>query len=389
MGADPEGFRGALVPSRDGEYRPSMSASERNGFNVVNVTYVVAAWLVVGLLSASQYYLAARTAGQPGAWGLQLLRELPPWQIWSLLTPAAFAVARRFPLTAPRLARHLPIHIAAALACALIYLGGWAWWTKVALPSYGAQPVTALFWAMFRARFNVAFILYWAIIGIYYALWNSRRVRIREVEAARARTELAQFRLLVLRSQLQPHFLFNTLHSIASLMDEDVRAARRLIARLSDLLRATLDLGETAEAPLAREVEFVERYLDIERVRFGPRLTVHYRISEDAGEALVPPLLLQPLVENAVRHGVAPLEQGGTIDISACRQGEWLIIDVADTGAGCDSDEAMRQGVGLANVRERLAHTYGDGQAFEISSPPKGGFRVRLRLPFRLEPRYV
>ena len=359
----------------------------------VAAVLVVVVWLAVGLLSASQYYLAAWTVGQPGAWGAQLLREVPPWQVWSLLTPVAVATARRYPLGGRTLLRHLPVHLLAAFGCAFVYLAVWALWTKLALPSYGAEPLAGLFWGIFRARFNVAFLLYWGVVGGYLALWNFRRLQAQEAETVRARVdaarareaaraELARARLGALRSQLQPHFLFNTLHSIASLVEGDPPAARRLIARLGELLRTTLDVGETLEVPLSGELEFLEQYLEIERVRFGARLRVRYEIADDARDGLVPPLLLQPIVENAVRHGIAPLEEGGTIVLRGWREADRLCLEVSDTGPGFGGP-GRGDGIGLRNTRERLEHTYGPEHTLAIRDGEDGGASIEIRLPYR------
>jgi len=351
--------------------------------------FVVAAWSAVGLLSASQYYIAARSLGQSGSLGLQILRELPPWEIWCLLTPLVFLLARRFPLVPGRLLRHLPLHAAAGLACAFVYLGVYAFWMPIALPFY-EQSFQDLFLGVFRARMNVAFIMYWALIGVHHAIWRSRQLREHELESERVRADaadafagLARARLQALRSQLHPHFLFNTLHSIASLMDEDVPTARRLIARLSDLLRTTLEVGESAEVPLEDELGFLERYLDIERVRYGPRLAVTWDAAPDTRTALVPPLLLQPLVENAVRHGIGPLEEGGAIVVRARREDGRLHLQVDDDGRGLRPDPPQ-EGNGLRITRERLRHTYGDAHDLALVARPGGGVSVRIRLPFRV-----
>jgi two-component sensor histidine kinase len=356
---------------------------------------VVTAWLVVGLLSASQYSLAAQTMGQPGRWGMQLLREIPPWQIWSLLTPLVFFVAGRFPLVPGRLLRSVPVHLLAGFVCALAYLAGYAAWMGYAMPDYD-QSMGDMFLAIFRARFNVAFILYGGLVGVHHAIWHFRQMREREIEAAqvladsaRARADaagahagLARARLQALRSQLQPHFLFNTLHSIASLMDEDVPTARRLIARLSDLLRTTFEIGEATEVTLAEEIEFLERYLDIERVRFGPRLSVQLEIAPDARAALLPPLLLQPLVENAIRHGIAPLEEGGAIHVRAFRDGTTLALEIVDTGRGFGRASDPGSGNGLRITRERLEHTYGAGHTLRVEAAAPSGVAVLIRLPW-------
>jgi two-component system, LytTR family, sensor kinase len=380
----------------DASSRPG--PSPRQGRALRPALIVVAAWTAVGLLSASQYYLAARSLGRPGNWGLQLLRELPPWQVWSLLTPFAFALARRFPLVPGRLARGLPVHVAAGVACAMIYLAAYALWMYYVMPSYD-MAMPDLFMATFRARFNVALILYAGLIGVHHAIWSFGQLREREIETARiqadsararadaadARAGLARARLQVLRSQLHPHFLFNTLHSIASLMDEDVPTARRLIARLSDLLRTTLEVGEAKEVRLADELEFLERYLDIERVRYGTRLRVTWDIAPETLPALLPPLLLQPLVENSIRHGIGPIEEGGTITIHAARIRDRLCIEIADTGPGFQNAGTPGTGSGLRITRERLQYTYGPDHLLATEAAGRPRAAVRIQIPFRVD----
>lgn len=365
---------------------------------------VVGVWLGVGLLSASQYYLAALSAGAQVTWGRQLLRELPGWQAWSLLTPLVFAVAARFPLHKGRLLTNLPVHLVAAVACALAAIAAWVLSARLAVPNLRAD-YTFLehFGISFRVRFNVAFLLYWTLVAVHYGLASYRRLRDLEVgaaraeaavsrareEASRAREELTSARLQALRSQLQPHFLFNTLHSIASYMETDVITARRLVARLGGLLRSVLSSHNATEVSLAEELAFVDQYLEIERIRYGERLDVRYEVDRDAEDALVPPLVLQPLVENAVRHGISRLEAGGTVMIRAQRRDGWLLLEVRDSGPGVtpggagETRNGGREGIGLANTRARLRHLYEDRQSMRIEPGEAGGTVVAITIPYR------
>jgi LytS/YehU family sensor histidine kinase len=201
------------------------------------------------------------------------------------------------------------------------------------------------------------------------------------VHASRLETELARAQLQALRTQLQPHFLFNTLHAISSLMDEDVRAARRMIARLADLLRTTLDTRDQQEVTLLRELETLQLYLDIERERFSDRLRVDLMVHPETLEARVPNLMLQPLVENAIRHGIAPLHAGGQITVSAARDEESLVLSVEDDGAGAGAGQPP-EGVGLRNTRARLARLYPNSHELRIERPSEGGFRIQIIIPF-------
>jgi LytS/YehU family sensor histidine kinase len=183
--------------------------------------------------------------------------------------------------------------------------------------------------------------------------------------------------------QLNPHFLFNTLHSISSLMHQDTEGADRMMVRLSDLLRAALESSDTQEVALHDELEILQRYLDIEQIRFGSRLTVKLDIAPDTLDARVPNLILQPLVENAIRHGIEPHAQPGRIGLRAQRVNDRLTLEVCDNGGGLRKDELAEEGVGLSNTRARLQTLYGEAHDFEFCDAPGGGLLVRMTLPFR------
>jgi LytS/YehU family sensor histidine kinase len=185
--------------------------------------------------------------------------------------------------------------------------------------------------------------------------------------------------------QLNPHFLFNTLHSISSLMHKDVEAADKMIARLSDLLRAALAGADTQEVTLQKELELLQLYLSIEQIRFGSRLTVKMNIAPDTLEAKVPNLVLQPLVENAIRHGIEPRARPACIELRAHREDATLALVVSDDGAGFGGNGAIKEGVGLSNTRARLRELYGAAHRFELVPGQNGGVRVELSIPFREE----
>jgi len=182
--------------------------------------------------------------------------------------------------------------------------------------------------------------------------------------------------------QLKPHFLFNTLNSISSLMYSDVETADTMLARLSDFLRLTLDRELDQEVTLSEELEFIRRYLEIEKIRFEDRLTVSVDVGSDVGDARVPTLALQPLIENAIHHGIASRPEGGSIAIAARRDAGSLRISVTDDGVGCGADEHPRERIGLANTRARLERLYGAAQKFTFADSPAGGFVVEMVIPF-------
>jgi two-component system, LytTR family, sensor kinase len=217
-----------------------------------------------------------------------------------------------------------------------------------------------------------------------HAIEARTRVHDRELDAARARSQLAEARLEALTAQLQPHFLFNTLQGISTLITRDPQAADRMLANLSDLLREVLRRGNAREVEVAEEVRVLGPYLEITRWRFGQRLTVTLDIAEDVHSALVPFFVLQPLVENAIHHGVESRAGAGTIAIRVKRDGRWLRLTVTDDGVGIDERPAQRRGIGLANTRARLTELYGDAHALELSSVETGGSRVSVAVPYRV-----
>jgi two-component system LytT family sensor kinase len=218
----------------------------------------------------------------------------------------------------------------------------------------------------------------------FIVLWDRfRRSQADALRLARLERELSEAKLQSLQSQLHPHFLFNALNTVSSVMYDDVAAADRMLARLSDLLRRTLQASESAEIPLAEEVDLLEHYLDILRARFSDRLTVRLEIATQTRDAAVPQLLLQPLVENAVKHGDPGPGQPAIVTVTAARQDGRLLLEVRDNGPGLTEGKPKPSGIGLSNTRRRLEALYGDNQSLTIGSAPEGGCLVRLDLPFR------
>ena len=258
-------------------------------------------------------------------------------------------------------------------------------------PSLPPQPVRRLF---SRFSFLFDFLVYLVVLGAglarnYFVRYQARLEEARRLQAetAQLRAETAELhaqitdaRLNALRAQLNPHFLFNTLNAVSTLVDEDPPGARRMLARLSDLLRHTLGEGNEQEIPLARELEMLRRYMDIMEVRFQGKLEVSIESEPTLDEALVPNLVLQPLVENAFRHGVAAMQTVGRVAVRAERENGDLVLTVRDNGRGPAKD--VREGVGLANTRARLAQLYGDRQRLALTADEGGGARVEVRFPY-------
>jgi LytS/YehU family sensor histidine kinase len=233
------------------------------------------------------------------------------------------------------------------------------------------------------SNFEDALWMYFPIVCITHAVLFYRESRERQLLESKLQTQLARAQLSLLQSQLHPHFLFNTLHAVSTLMSRDVAAARTMIVRLSDLLRLAMQSVNVQEVTLKQELEFIDNYLEIERTRFQDRLTVQLDIAPETLDALVPNLLLQPLVENAVRYGVAMQPGRGWVRISSRRNQSRLMIEIEDSGPGIDAGTLPKEGVGLSNTRSRLAHLYGEAQKLELINQPDKGLRVSVVIPFQ------
>lgn len=318
-------------------------------------------------------------------------RQLPPFALWALLTPAVFALAARLPVSRANAWRRLPLHLAGALAVAFgagAYKAG-AHDLLVRHDPPSEHALAEWLGGGFAASLPLDLPIYAAVLIAGFGLAHYRGVRRREAEAARLeaqatelRARLAEARFEALRHQLHPHFLFNTLNTVAALVERDPAVTRKTIVRLSELLRRALDGGDRHETTLAEELSFVEGYLEIERTRFGDRFSVRVRVEDEVRRALVPSLILQPLVENAIRHGIARSTRPGRIWIDAGREGDRLRLRVRDNGPGC-GPRPPRAGVGLSNTVGRLEALHGAAAALALSSPPGGGFEAAVALPLR------
>jgi LytS/YehU family sensor histidine kinase len=338
-----------------------------------------ALWTLIGLFFGSQaivYLLYIPT--QP--WIPTMLRSLAEWYTWALLAPAILALSRRFPLTRDHRRRSIPVLIVAGLVITVVKIVLRFAEGKL-IPIIGTMELES----MLLATFHINYAYFWIILGIGAAFEYHGKYRERELKAAQLERNLAQAKLDVLRMQLQPHFLFNTLHTISALMQEgEIDTADRMIARLSELLRVVIDNEGAQEVPLRKELQFLQGYLDIQQIRFQERLRVTLDVPDAVADARVPALLLQPLVENAIRHGISPRRSGGAIAIRASRNDGSLRVEVEDDGVGVDTDAAVdRAGVGIANTRARLAELYGAAHRFGFESRAGAGARVVIDIPFR------
>lgn len=388
---------GGVLPVRHQAMRPPDTRHRQLGSGTdvpvgPKIVRGVRRWIVflaatgLGLLSSTLAWQFTRWLGRGDiAFETLAILNFAYWYLWALMAPAIVWLSEVFRFERGRLIRAFAVHLPAVVAAAFVHIAAmqavqWGlaavdgaafdWWTEVqrAVLQY-------LDWEM---------ITYWAIVGLSHALLYYRESRGRAIRAAQLEVRLAEAQLTTLQQQLHPHFLFNTLHAISALMHRDVEAADRMLMRLSDLLRLTLENLGKAEVPLAIELDFLSKYLQIEQARFADRLTVRFDIQPEALETRVPSLLLQPLVENAIKHGVARKASPGHIDISARRDGDKLHLEVRDDGVGLSEDAltALQKGIGVSTTRARLQHLFGADFRFEFHRLSEG-LAVVVAVPWR------
>ena len=346
-------------------------------------------WTLVVIVEAGQYYASQFVEHHPFPLGLAIRRACEEWYPWAFLTVGILWAARRRDLEREGLKRWILGHLATNVVVALVYFAVYAWLLSGQTSVLDGS--TFEFGRVFRKLvvfyFHVTLVIYWAIVLARQSWCYYQRNRERERQASALATELVRTRLEVLRMQLNPHFLFNTLHTISALIHENPDDADRIVARLSELLRVSLEQSESQEVPLRQELAFLERYLEIEQTRFQERLAVEREIESGLDDVLVPSLILQPLVENAIRHGIEPREDRGRVRIAVRRLDGMLELKVSDNGPGLPETEATprRDGVGLSNTRSRLAHLYGAKHQFDLTPASGGGLEARLLIPCRTE----
>jgi two-component sensor histidine kinase len=339
---------------------------------------ILACWTFLALLFTPQTYLA-NVGANPGftpqhAFLTQALFK----GLWALLTPPALWLGGRFPVERRRLLQNLLLHLLASLVLSAVHLVLLARATRLILPGVEsfryAEPEASIIFNVIA--FNVW--TYWGILAVSQAVSYFRKYRERDVR-------LAQAQLQALKTQLHPHFLFNTLNAISELIYDHPETAERSITQLSDLLRLSLKSGAAQEVPLSDELEFMRKYVAIQQVLMQERLAVRVDVGPETLGARVPNMILQPLIENSIRHGIAPRVAGGTITVSARLAGGRLHLRVRDDGLGLrgEADDVSSDGIGLANVRERLKHLYAEAHSLAFSETPGGGLTVNITLPFR------
>ncbi|HEU4584785.1 MAG TPA: histidine kinase [Gemmatimonadaceae bacterium] len=366
---------------------PTSTTERQPRTRLRSAALIVALWSVPAILATVETYLFLSMEGRsPVLWRV-LLAQGSGWFTWAALTPLIFAVTRQAPLRYPPRGRELLIHVACFLAAAVVHAFVY---TSVGL-AVSTAPQESTFMVLLGKSllgwFPISLMVYAAIVSGGHWLTLVQRERERERRTAALEAQLARAQLQALRMQLHPHFLFNTLNTIATLVREQERdAAVRLLAQLGDVLRQVLRSAGEHEVRLGDELAFTREYLEIEQLRFADRLRVAWDTEPQTLDALVPNLVLQPLVENALRHGIAKRPTAGLLEIGSRREGGRIIIWVRDDGPGLgESASTVGGGVGLTNVRARLAALHGDAAELRIESLPAdaGGARATIVLPWR------
>ena len=352
--------------------------------------WIFVAATLLGFFSTLQAYrLTTLNLKPPDVSAADLLvLNLAYWYIPAALLPTIFRLANRFRLDAESWWRPVAIHSSAAVTFSVIHWAGMLGVRSLLWPDAGKRPDwtwPSFLQSIYLNNLDWSLMTYTTIVGLGYALWYHRESQASALTAAHLETRLVETRLRTLEAELQPHFLFNTLHAISTLVHSKPDAADRMISRLSDLLRLTFDRSGAPRIPLQEELEFLQKYLEIEQTRFQDRLAVQFEIDPETLDAEVPRLILQPLVENAIKHGLAPKPGHGLIQITSDRRDGHLSLEVRDNGVGLSHQAraGLHSGVGLANTRDRLECLYGSAHRLEFSDAGTG-LAVRLEIPFHL-----
>lgn len=361
--------------------RPSSEHAPAGGRLPPVWVFVSAAWIGPAILAAFQAYMQGRLGNRSPVDWRQLLWEGGDWLLYALLTPIVFLVARRYPLTRDRVVRHLPVHVVASiLLCGAWALGGvlLGW---VLLPD-AERPTSHELASWFFTSLPFGVAVYFAVLGVERAATFFVEARERETQAARLAAQLSEARLGALRMQMQPHFLLNSLNAITVIVrDRDTATATRMLEHLGEMLRRVMQSDRPSEVPLGEELDFVRQLLAIEELRFSDRLRPVFRVDPGLLRAAVPDFLLQPLIENALRHGLARRTEATKLEIEARREGDELVLSVRDDGPGGGIE--AKKGVGLSNTRERLATLYGERARLVLAPTAEGGTEASIRLPYR------
>jgi two-component system LytT family sensor kinase len=344
---------------------------------------ICACWTVLAFLFSGPQMIQAIWAHRIRDGWDSVIGELIFSYLWVGLTPVAIWLSRSFRIEGGQRFKSLSIHFLASLVFLLVHV---LIYSVIAIP-FGWYAHLTPFWQRYLILIlmftpsNVMF--YWGVVVIEHALDYYQKLQERDLRASQLETQLAQSQLQVLKMQLHPHFLFNTLNAISALIRESPDEAEEMVSRLGDLLRMTLETAGLQEVSFKEELQFLKHYLDIEQTRFQDRLKIEMAIEPETLDGLVPSMILQPLVENSLRHGVAPRPEGGCIKIKAWRDNSLLRLEVEDDGPGLDGDTPLKERVGLTNTRARVSNLYGDEHGLRLRNAAGGGLVVSLSIPFR------
>ncbi len=343
-------------------------------------------WLILSLIMSIQ--LAKDTAGSEYAipWLNAFLLEFMYCLQWIALAPLTLRLARMFPLRGKSIATAIPVHLLMGFLTSAVTMAGRALLTWMILHRMETPLTFEYITDRMTQALDYGIMSYLLNILLSYSFEFYAKVREQELAAIRLEAELDRAQLTSLKMQLHPHFFFNTLNTIAMLIRKQENAgAVDMIARLSKFLRYTLENTNVQEVPLREELEVIDLYFDIQKIRFGDNLTIQRSIAPDAMDCSVPTLILQPLVENSLEHGIAKRQSGGVVELSAIKKDGSLLISIADNGPGMNGDPSAssHQGIGIRNTVSRLEKLYGTSSTFNVQSGPEGGTLVQLVIPFR------
>lgn len=362
----------------EGVGRLMMFRSARYGKYLV---LVLCACTVIGLFFSSQIYLVYRQIGT-NDWGIAIHSSLVNWYAWGVMTLLVVNLALWFPVNERPHWLKIVLHFLMAFILALSHTSfcvSWYWLFKSRDRSLTEW--TLSFERGFLYYFHWDVLIYFAILGFIYAANYYQSMRHKEMQASQLQAELDRSRFDALRMQMNPHFLFNSLNAVSELVHESPPLAEKVVTQLASLLRTILEEGNKQEVTLRQEIDFNKKYLEIERIRFGSRLQLHFMISENHLDLMLPSFVLQPLIENAVRHGIAPSEEGGTIEVISQIVERHLLLQVRNTKPKNPQDRRSKVGVGLANLRARLTLRYGQDFLMELLDSQDGIYAASISIP--------
>lgn len=344
---------------------------------------ILGIWTLIGLSFAGQFFIASSQLGRPVSWKLALVHSLSDWYVFALLSPLPIWLARKYGLEGKHWKINTGLHLTAGLLFSILYVlirAGIA----LAQSRWEGTEVnySTAFQLLLIKTWHFNWLIYWVIAGVQLALGYYQESQEKAARNAELERSLIEARLLALQMQLNPHFLFNTLNSVSSLMRKDVKKADQVMVKLSDIIRAALQAPEKRMVPLSQEIEFLRQYLDIEKIRFGERLNIQWEAPPEYNQALIPYLILQPLVENAIRYAIEPYSKAGVITIKAEKEKEALVLEVRDTGPGFNHHQ-WRPGIGLKNCQDRLKQHFGPNAELTLTNlSEQGQGCAKIRMPW-------